>query len=253
MKALTRSLIAIFACAVLTLTVFAGPEPIRDYKDSKTVVPVPPPCDWRGFYVGVTAGGTFADEDSNLQDYNTPSGAWSYDASGVITGLEVGYNFQPLHWLVVGLEADAGYLGLDGHGSRPTSPALDTESRTDDGFYTTFRARLGIASNHWLFYNTAGGIALNNEVSVFDTHNTGGAGIGLGHGSSDDFRLGWTAGGGVAYAFNCHWSIKAEYLYFDVGREYYRFDFSNPNTTGTLVAQTDSEGHIVRAGLDYKF
>ena len=30
-------------------------------------------------------------------------------------------------------------------------------------------------------------------------------------------RLGWSAGAGVEWMFNPKWSVKAEYLYYDLG------------------------------------
>jgi len=33
----------------------------------------------------------------------------------------------------------------------------------------------------------------------------------------DDMRLGWTAGAGVEWMFNPKWSVKAEYLYYNLG------------------------------------
>jgi hypothetical protein len=30
-------------------------------------------------------------------------------------------------------------------------------------------------------------------------------------------RLGWIAGGGAEYMFAPHWTVKAEYLYYDLG------------------------------------
>ena len=81
MKTLTRFLIVIFACTGLPLVAFAGPEPIRDYKD-KVVAPVPPPCDWRGFYIGLNAGGTFGNSNATDGGYNAPPGhVGPYDAT----------------------------------------------------------------------------------------------------------------------------------------------------------------------------
>jgi outer membrane immunogenic protein len=37
------------------------------------------------------------------------------------------------------------------------------------------------------------------------------------HGSSSTPRLGWTFGGGMEYMFAPHWTVKAEYLYYDLG------------------------------------
>ncbi len=255
MKALTRSLIGIFACVVLTLTVSAGPEPIRDYKETKTVMPVPEPgCSWTGFYLGINGGGVFGDSDvGNLDGYNVPAGtSWSYDASGFTGGFQLGYNHQ-WRWLVLGIEGDLGYLGLDGSGTQPGSPGDDTFGSTDSDLYVTFRARAGVAFNCFLLYFTGGGIGINYEPSVTDDLNVFPGGPALGHGSSDDLSFGWTVGGGGEYAFSRHWSVKMEYLYFSLERERFAANFVQGSATATFNFDTQTDGHIVRGGLNYRF
>jgi outer membrane immunogenic protein len=248
MKTLVHFLTALFSCAILTLSSFGGPEPIRDYKDSKAVVPVPQPCSWQGFYIGANAGGTFgSSEVTDVDGYNfLPGQHWSYDASGFVGGAEAGYNWQPLKWLVLGFEGDLGYLGLDGDGSPPVSPGGNIIGETSDGFYTTLRGRVGLAFDHIMLYATGGVIGADNEVAVVDR----GGLVGEGSGSSDDFRFGWTAGGGVAYAFTCHWSAKVEYLYYNLESQDITF---HDVEDGNFRFPTKTDGHIVRAGLDFKF
>ncbi|UCF54911.1 MAG: porin family protein, partial [Bradyrhizobium sp.] len=73
-----------------------------------------------------------------------------------------------------------------------------------------------------------------------------------------DTRLGWTAGAGTEYAFGGGWSLKAEYLYVDLGRA------SATSTNLTNVAfgafpsslvthSADIKSNIVRVGVSYKF
>ena len=55
MKSLTCLFVVSCACNAIALVAFAGPEPM-----AKEIAPTPPPsCDWRGFYIGVNAGGQF--------------------------------------------------------------------------------------------------------------------------------------------------------------------------------------------------
>src|ERR1700730_8770387 len=229
MKPLTRCLVVFVACGLLAVTTFAGPEQLaRDYKESKTVAVPPPPCNWQGFYVGLNAGGTWGDADAGLQDYNTPSGDWSYSVFGPVGGVEFGYNFQ-FGKFVVGVESDAGYLGLEGDGFRPTSPSHDTQSESKGGFDATLRLRLGVSLFHdkLLAYATGGGITVDNKLRVFDNRNQSPAGPGSGSGESDEVKFGWTGGGGLAYALACHWSVKVEYLFFSLEDEHYRFNYTS--------------------------
>jgi outer membrane immunogenic protein len=76
-------------------------------------------------------------------------------------------------------------------------------------------------------------------------------------GSGSSWQVGWTAGVGGEYAFNSNWSLKAEYLYIDLGT----FTYSSPLVAAvpafapgyswrTSVTERD---HIVRVGLNYHF
>jgi outer membrane immunogenic protein len=78
-------------------------------------------------------------------------------------------------------------------------------------------------------------------------------------------KTGWTAGAGVEWMITPNWSLKAEYLYFDLGSIAYASSWANtgfstfPVTAGapTLYAawhQTPRfDGHILRAGVKYHF
>ena len=75
-----------------------------------------------------------------------------------------------------------------------------------------------------------------------------------GSGTGDDFAYlvtGWTAGGGVEYAFAGNWSAKLEYLHVDFGSQH----FSRiPVGAGSFDARDVTlTNDIVRAGVNYKF
>jgi outer membrane immunogenic protein len=79
-------------------------------------------------------------------------------------------------------------------------------------------------------------------------------------GSISNSRVGWTAGGGVEWLFAPNWSVKVEYLHYDIGRVTYGLSpLDNFNTAGMLftsgapVASARFNGNIVRAGLNYHF
>jgi outer membrane immunogenic protein len=252
MKTLTRFLIVIFASTGLALTSFAGPEPIRDYKD-KVVAPVPPPCDWQGFYVGANIGGQWGKSaTTDLDGYNTILNDRSrYEESGFVGGGQAGYNFQ-WKWLVLGVEGDLGFMDLDGKGIQPASARFfhsDTIASTSSDFYATFRDRIGVTFNHWLFYATGGGIAVNYDTTVLDTNTTppGGATI---NAHKQEIDWGWTVGGGIEYMINCHWSIKGEYLYYQLDDQNFH---ARDNFGGDFAWRTDGHGDIVRAGLNFHF
>src|SRR5262249_30183729 len=77
-------------------------------------------------------------------------------------------------------------------------------------------------------------------------------------------RFCWNAGGGLEWMFIPQWSVKAEYLYYDLGSVTYNGllvdGFTNPklvsapaNFTNNVQTTTRFNGNIVRAGLNDHF
>ena len=245
MKAFARFAFVLLVGNLLAVVSYAGPEPI-----SKEVAPVTPsPCDWSGFYLGVNAGGQFGhSEDKDLDNYNFPDKSWGYGETSFTVGEQIGYNWQ-WRWLVLGPEIDAGYMNLDGRGVEPGIPH-DTFGESESDFFATFRGRVGVALDCWLVYATGGGIGVNYHPRVIDTSSTT-AGPDTIDASRHDFEWGYTLGGGVERMFGRHWSLKVEYLYFNLGSE--TFSAISGNGFGPYSWRAETEGHIVRAGFNYHF
>ena len=257
MKQLIRLMGVLSACSAFATAAFAGTESYSG-KEMKQVAPAPAPeCNWTGFYIGVNAGGQFGHSEDNDIDFywthgNGDAQKWGYGESGFVGGGQVGYNFQ-WNWLVLGVEAEGGYMNLDGSGIEPWSnfpPDGPNVGSSDSDFFTTIRGRLGFAFGHWLFYGTGGGIGVNYETRVDDAPE----GV---HFHKQDFDWGWTGGGGIEYMLGCHWSLRAEYLRYELDKQ----RFSGVWTTGAPEFGTglryrfdgNTEGNILRAGLNYKF
>jgi outer membrane immunogenic protein len=221
-------------------------------KEMKAVAPAPPPeCEWTGFYMGLHAGGQFGhSETKDLDDWNAPDKPWGYDESGFNGGGQFGYNFQ-WHWLVLGPEFDVGYMNLEGSGTEPGSANGDSRGESDSDFYTTLRGRIGVTldwNGCWLIYGTGGAIGVN-YVTRFIDNSAVVPGTGLLDARETDFNWGYTVGGGIERMLNRHWSIKTEYLYFELDKQ--RFD--GVSAGARYRFDGDTEGHIVRAGLNYRF
>ena len=252
---------ALLGLALAVSPLFAGPESLPSGKEMKQVAPAPAPeCNWAGFYIGLNVGGQFGhSEDVNEDRYelrrhsdHTPV-PWGYSESGVVAGGQIGYNFQ-WHWLVVGPEIDVGYMNLDGRGSEKNSAGGDIIGESDSDFFTTFRGRIGVALDCWLIYATGGAIGVNYDTRVVDTCDTGNCGGDIIDAHKQEFDWGYTVGGGFERMINRHWSIKAEYLYYSLDDQ----SFSGVDTDfgrfiGVFSFRGETTGHIVRAGLNYKF
>ncbi len=213
-------------------------------------VPPPPPVfSWTGFYVGGNAGLSGGDFTNTFAD---PSG-WETEGAtsrGFSGGGQIGYNYQfPTTNFVVGVEADFQGSTLTGTYwnvvEGDPSPYYGEKLQSQVEWWGTARGRVGYAFGNILPYAT-GGFAygrVNNSFSYWDTSGS----ESISYGST---QTGWTAGGGVEYAITHNLTLKAEYLYTDLG------SFSRPNpldTEGAPTVSTRTTFSTVRAGLNWKF
>lgn len=234
-----RTIISARRIAAVATLIVAGAAEAADLPSRKApIAPPPPPFSWRGFYIGGYAGALLGD-GSFAYFEETP-----LRGSAFIGGGAIGYNWEWTPTIVIGLEADFGYRGQ----IQAERVSRVYPSPTDSGVFGTARARLGYAfTPRWLAYGTAG-FAYGTDFTPtgFD------ASIPLTFGrqsTGTTVRAGWTAGGGVEYAWTDQISVKAEYLYAwlaDSGVEY-------STNLGPISLHVSSAGHIVRGGLNYHF
>lgn len=242
----------------------AGLEP-----DAKQVAPGPEPtCDfsWTGFYIGARLGGGFG--NSELTAHGEPVGRFTIvpddqdlDPDGFIGGGQVGFNWQMGRFLVLGAEADflGGDLSANTAGAHsvpqlfPFVSDVPLHARQDINWFGTVRGRVGFAPwCKWLVYGTGGFAYADVDDSVeFDLRSSGGNSTYPA--SHSGTQTGWTAGGGIEFAVSQHWTIKAEYLYIDVGD---RTAIGNPipaNPPFQVRYNWDAQFHTFTAGVNFKF
>lgn len=268
MKQLVHLMGVVFACVALT-NAFAGPETYSG-KEMKRVAPVQPTCDftWTGFYIGGNAGYGWGNGDADFDPLPTATFTaaapitLSPDPGGFIGGGQLGYNYQ-WKWLVLGAEAD--FQGSDIEGHDAVSPIIDVTGapNTPPGFLFaheriqwlgTVRGRVGIAPICRLLIYGTGGFAYGSVDYSANTDFENGVTY------PTDFtetRTGWTAGGGLEYALSNHWTVRAEYLHYDLGdasRTQPQLSGGVPTGSGFAVRYNfDTSGEIVRAGFNFKF
>jgi opacity protein-like surface antigen len=208
---------------------------------------------------GVTTRGTAAVNDS----INLGNVARFLDAGseGAIFGGQFGYSWQVGSW-VVGLEADASVLSARGRatvtrdavdfGGVPIGVLVTTSAEHNIDFLSTFRGRAGMAFGDLLVYGTAGlavgHIELDGSIRPNPALNPTYVG------SRSLFMAGYAVGGGIELALGDQFSIRGEYLHYDLGDQ----DVVLRETTGlapgefaTMRFQT--RGDIVRVGLNRRF
>jgi outer membrane immunogenic protein len=74
-------------------------------------------------------------------------------------------------------------------------------------------------------------------------------------GSSSAIRTGWTAGSGIEWLLDQHWSTKIEYQFVDLGTETVRVTALNGAgfTPASFNAAFHDRFNVVRLGLNYRF
>jgi high affinity Mn2+ porin len=198
----SRSWGRIFAGAGLGLLVLDGPALATDMP--LKAPPIQSVFDWTGFYIGAHTGYSRGSSNAVLSD--PASSASSNSFSGVIGGVQAGYNVRLPSGMLLGVEADITFPNYLTSNSVVSSLPTARSALTEQWDYVgTVRGRVGYATGPWLAYATGGlawagerflnSPAVGSEEKILNT------------------RLGWAAGGGVEYAFAPHWSARLEYLY----------------------------------------
>lgn len=198
----------------------------------------PPAFTWQGGYIGLYAGALLADGALRYVVEAPERGA------AFVGGGTLGYNWQWSPTVVLGVEADFGYRGQI---ASETVAGL-YPGATDSGVLGTLRGRAGyVVAPRWLAYATGGFAYGSNFVPRSFTSSY--IGVGGRDASGTTVRAGWTAGGGIEYAWSDKVSFKAEYLYVGLA------DSTVGYTTnfGADSAEVRSSGHIVRGGVNYRF
>jgi len=279
--------VAISAVCVAALTQIASAADLGQLV-YKAPPPAPPPVySWTGWYVGGNVGygwGSASNDFAFFQTTANTTESYSFNGSehdrldGVIGGAQAGYYLQSGIYLY-GIEADiqgsaekhtdtfSGSL-IPNSVSNGANPFTSTETNKIDWFGTA-RGRVGITTDHWLFYATGGlaygrvgssGIlqplnsnpAITNSPFLWDDSAT---------------KVGWVIGAGIEKAFFGDWSWKVEYLYMDLGKTSSTASggahncYSAPGpepchiipdpVTGSVTSHFAD--NIVRVGLNYQF
>ena len=208
-----------------------GPPPPRA---PATHVSVPVPVfSWTGIYVGVNGGYAFG--DSNWYDPLLGS-TGNFSTDGFLIGGTIGGNYQ---WgqFVLGIEADGDWQNLNGTtfstGGSCNFPVAQPRAI---GSPQCAAAPAMRSTASWSTGRAAPLSAISRLRRVCCP-------------SAAPTQVGWTAGGGVEFAFTPNLTGKVEYLYVDLGSQ------SCPaanccRRTATTVSLTEN---VVRAGINYKF
>ncbi|MGP0089656.1 MAG: outer membrane protein [Xanthobacteraceae bacterium] len=233
-------------------------------------VKAPAAYSWTGFYIGGNLGYGYGGGSTSfsgnpatealIANGTIPSslGGWG-QSNSPLGGGQVGYNLQAGRF-VYGIETDLDY----GHVSSslttivpltfPLSPSTTTTAVQSLNYLGTVTGRAGFLPWAPLLLYADGGFAYGGaSASSFLVSNNGAA---SGFSEKTALLTGWTAGGGLEYAFFAdeplwsRWSAKLEYGYYDLGKLSQTY---NLTPAGFMTTSTAFKGHMFHAGLNYKF
>lgn len=250
---------------------------------------------WTGVYVGANVGYGWGERtaDYSGNDASTvrlitgtfglaggqPFPANRFTADGATGGFQLGYNFQFHRSWLAGIEIDINGADISGSKSDtvflstagPVTQTLSSEQRLH--WFGTVRSRLGWLPTDSLLLFASGGLAYGriSQSNVHQFNGNPGAGVADGSppfnyscnvntvcftGSSSRIRAGWTVGGGGEWRFQPRLSLKAEYLYVNLGSDTVTataIQVLPTNLPASYRATFAADYHIVRTGINWQF
>jgi opacity protein-like surface antigen/outer membrane receptor protein involved in Fe transport len=207
--------------------------------ESYTKAPVAIAYHWAGPYAGANLGGAFSGGEEVL----TPIGGSTPNPTGVLGGLQFGYNYLPAPSWLIGIEAE-----LDGTSAEGKSNFVDPAGTaslsitSDHNQYATLSARIGRVMGPLMLFAKGGAAWMNADYLMQVNSGLDGSTF------ANTTRTGWSAGAGLEYMLGSRWSAKFEYDHLDFGST--TLGFANPFGTSVSFRTAVNE---VKAGVNYHF
>lgn len=192
--------------------------------ETPEVAPIASAYDWSGFYAGAHIGAGSGSVSVIPLELDEST------ASGWLVGGQLGYNAQ-FDSFVLGVEGDIAWSNINNQDD--VDNGFDGEVNVN--WLSTLRGRAGFAADSALFYVTAGLAAAGIDYTDhdFDPNQT-----------LSGTHFGWAVGAGVEVAVTEDISLKAEYLYVDLGAETYDLGTDD---------DVSFNAHTFKAGVNFHF
>lgn len=198
---------------------------------------------WAGFYAGAHAGFGFGQTNfssAGANNFGSGNASGSFAHNGGLGGIQAGYNFIAVDGLVVGLEGDISFSGIDGDaffgGKNPQSD-LDRVG--------TIRGRIGWAFDDFSMIYITGGVAFGDWNDSFVPF--------ANRSFFSNVYTGWTIGTGFETFLAKNITFRIEYFYTDFGGEHFNWTDTTPLGPVSGIAEFEHDLHTVRVGFNVFF
>jgi opacity protein-like surface antigen len=240
--------------------------------------PPPPPPSWTDVYVGLNGGGAWSNPVSD--GWASPMGPARASAAvaqlgtmidrrnhlaGFVGGFQLGFNNRLDGGVLAGVEADL--RGVSGNTDAKWRAGVIRAGGLDFltygqqtatlNYLGTIRGRLGYLATPTLAIYGTGGLAYGGVVSsaAVVAQRIGAVDQTLVSPVNQGSFVGWTVGGGVEWSVTPHWSVKVDFLHYDLGRATASafgaqrnglFDYA-------VSSSTHFRGDLIQAGVNRRF
>jgi outer membrane immunogenic protein len=221
---------------------------------------------WSGPYIGFDAGfgaNSGGTRFTPLPDATSfailaPTTVYANATDGFTLGGHMGFNSQ-MGDFIWGLEGDM-QKGPDSgvtktsftqNNGEPYGGTLQTGEITN--WLATFRLRTGITPLYRLMVYLTSGAAYGSVDYSADTDTRPGGGNRDYPAAFEKTKLGWIFGGGVEWVTDWHWSVRTEFLHYDLGDESATASAVPANPPFQVGYHWQTQSNLVRLGINYKF
>lgn len=226
--------------------------------------------DWSGPSLGVSAGYSYTYAESKGFAQNNTGGYWAAVDVPVVTeaidqdiksnspllGLDFGYNLQSGS-LVYGIDLGTYYYNVnesrqDFRAYPTNATGFTIESGIDTDWLVTVAPKVGYAVGDLMFETSAGLAIANIKTSIAVIQEANGR---RADERNSETALGLTAGVGMHYALDDHWSLKAKYNYVTFGKVSAAAGLYSGATyqNSDVVQRYYLSSHAMTVGLTYRF
>ncbi len=252
------------------IVLVASAESIPPATSTAPAVPAPAPSgsfSWTGFYVGAHVGygkgnadTAFAPLPTATQFINLAPITLKPDPKGAFGGGQVGFNWQAGH-IVVGAEFDFSGAAMDGtvtvtpinqNNGTPFPGAGFLTAHQHTSWIGTLRPRVGIAIVPRLLIYGTGGLAFGHvDYSADSDFRPAGtehypAALSL-------RKKGWVAGAGAELALSRRWSVKGEYLHYNLGSQSVTIDPAIPLPPFQVAYTWQTTANLANFAVNFRF